>query len=488
MQRLASRDANRYAAEAASLPRRRRGGSAVIAAAAGPLADCFLLADFAAVVLAGYAACVPHGEMWAGVRLDVVMAGVAAPFVLRERIAAWGTAAARRAPLISRATARVAVLLGLIWAAEIVSRTAGDLPTAWLVRWSCGIVLLTMQPRALLLGYLRRLERDGVPLQAVAVIGAGPAADRAIRELRAAHGASLRIAGVFDDRGRRLPQGVIAPQGSVADLIALAQAQRIDRVVIALPWSAEARVLDILHRVKALDVEVTLSPPSLHELGGGEAWVRLPEACLCRRPLEHWGVVLKAVEDKLLAALLLLCLAPVLALLALAVKLDSPGPVLFRQKRVGLNNRPFDILKFRSMRWQPEAEGAGLRQTARDDARVTPLGRYLRRASLDELPQLFNVLRGEMSLVGPRPHAVTMRTQNLLGDEIIAQYAHRHRVKPGLTGWAQINGLRGATLTTEQLRRRVEHDLWYIDHWSIWLDLKILVLTPAKVLGGDNAF
>jgi lipopolysaccharide/colanic/teichoic acid biosynthesis glycosyltransferase len=174
--------------------------------------------------------------------------------------------------------------------------------------------------------------------------------------------------------------------------------------------------------------------------------------------------------------------------IALAIRLSSPGPVLFKQRRHAVNGHEFEIYKFRSMHWNPVAAGEQLQQTLRHDARITRLGRFLRATSLDELPQLFNVMKGEMALVGPRPHAVDMRTENRLGEEITSQYAHRHRVKPGMTGWAQVNGARGATDTTAQLQRRVMLDLHYIDNWSLAFDLKILVLTFREVVRGVNAY
>ena len=178
-----------------------------------------------------------------------------------------------------------------------------------------------------------------------------------------------------------------------------------------------------------------------------------------------------------------------MAIIAITIRLDSPGPILFRQRRHGLNNAEFEILKFRTMVATPSDPGDGRRQTQRNDTRITRVGNFLRRSSLDELPQIFNVLRGEMSLVGPRPHPTEMRTENRLGSEIVADYPHRHRVKPGMTGWAQINGYRGATQTAEQIRRRVTYDIFYIENWSLLFDIKILALTPIKMmLNNDNAF
>jgi lipopolysaccharide/colanic/teichoic acid biosynthesis glycosyltransferase len=180
-------------------------------------------------------------------------------------------------------------------------------------------------------------------------------------------------------------------------------------------------------------------------------------------------------------------LFPVLAVVALAVKLDSPGPILFRQPRLGLNDRTFTILKFRSM-YASSTDIMAARQTSKEDARVTRVGKWLRKLSLDELPQLFNVLSGDMSLVGPRPHAPSTRAGGQLLKDVMAEYVVRHQVKPGITGWAQINGSRGELVTTEDLRRRVTFDLEYIQRWSLWLDIKIVVLTVLREVFSKHAF
>jgi lipopolysaccharide/colanic/teichoic acid biosynthesis glycosyltransferase len=223
--------------------------------------------------------------------------------------------------------------------------------------------------------------------------------------------------------------------------------------------------------------------PVLQEVGG-----YLKVEMRAERPIARANAWLKAAEDTLLGGLATLLLLPLLALIAVAIKLDSPGPVLFTQRRHGLNNDEFDIFKFRSMRSTEGGAHQPLQQTLRGDSRVTRVGRFLRASSLDELPQLLNVLLGQMSLVGPRPHAIDMRTQDLLGPEIAPDYAHRHRVKPGITGWAQVNGARGATHTTGELARRIELDLDYIAHWSLGLDLKIMLMTVRTVIGARNAF
>lgn len=233
----------------------------------------------------------------------------------------------------------------------------------------------------------------------------------------------------------------------------------------------------------------TLAARPMAEVDG---WIgdRLAVRVLADRPVTRWSAALKTCVDRLACVVLLLLLAPVMLLIVLAIKLDSPGPVLFRQRRHGFRSREFDIYKFRTMQ-VPAAvaeQGAALHQTERDDCRITRIGRLLRKYSLDELPQFFNVLEGTMSLVGPRPHAVDMRTESRLGEEIVDNYLHRHRVKPGITGWSQIHGARGATTTVAELRRRVELDLHYVEHWSPLLDLKILSRTFRAVLRATNAY
>ena len=199
------------------------------------------------------------------------------------------------------------------------------------------------------------------------------------------------------------------------------------------------------------------------------------------------GAFEKQVMDYGLGVLALLVFAPVLLIIALAIKLDSPGPVFFRQPRRGLNNRQFLVFKFRSM-YAHLSDIHADRQTSRNDPRVTRIGKWLRRLSLDELPQLLNVLRGEMSLVGPRPHAPNMRVEGELLDAASSDYLLRYSVKPGITGWAQVNGVRGEVAKREDLRRRIEYDLEYIRRWSIGFDLKILALTATREIISKNAF
>ena len=255
-------------------------------------------------------------------------------------------------------------------------------------------------------------------------------------------------------------------------------------LLLTLGLTGASRV--ILSRVlQGMSTVTCTASDATRDRGIAEEW---PVTVLADRPIRQWSAVFKSCWDLMLSTLISLLLLPLLACIALVIRLDSPGPVLFKQRRHGFNNTEFDIYKFRTMRSDPVTGSDSLQQTARGDARITRVGGFLRKWSLDELPQVFNVLEGSMSLVGPRPHAVNMRTEAQLGEEIIPVYPHRHRVKPGITGWSQINGARGATDTVEQLRRRVELDLYYIEHWSPLLDIRILTRTFKAVLRATNAY
>ena len=295
----------------------------------------------------------------------------------------------------------------------------------------------------------------------------------------------MRLIGIFDDRRDRVPHylGGYPVLGTIDDLVTFASRHRVDLVVVALPWSAEGRLLDCMRKLRNLPVDVRLCPDLIgfHLRGRGVAELAgVPLLAVYERPLEGWGGVLKGIEDRLIAGLALLLLAPLMLAVALVVRLELPGPALYRQKRNGFRNEIIEVLKFRTMYVERCADGTEreLPQAEPNDPRVTRLGRLLRRLSIDELPQLLNVLKGEMSIVGPRPHATA---HNRHYEPLIDAYLARHRVKPGITGWAQVNGLRGATENVETMRRRVELDLHYIRNWSLLLDLRII---RATLLGG----
>ena len=265
-----------------------------------------------------------------------------------------------------------------------------------------------------------------------------------------------------------------------------------DRVIIATDGSISSAASALLEALRCQDVRVDLAwkeisglrPPTAECLGDGFFLL-----CLVRRSFEGWALLTKVSLDKVLATALLVFLAPLMLLSAAAIRIETPGPVIFRQTRHGWNNTKFEILKFRTMVWQDRTVADGSCQTTRNDPRVTRVGRLLRCLSIDELPQLLNVLWGEMSLVGPRPLPVAMLTNGRRGEEIIPEYSQRHRAPPGITGLAQVRGWRGAVDTDEHLRQRVAADLSYINNWSILLDLRLLLETPLKVLvSRNNAF
>ena len=258
------------------------------------------------------------------------------------------------------------------------------------------------------------------------------------------------------------------------------------QVLIAVPWSDAARIEFIKDQIKALPVAVRLVPNKSIRALSDFTWPArksFPTIELQRAPLSEAQRLVKRIIDVVGAALVLLFFVPVMALAAVAIKLDSPGPVIFRQIRKGFNGKHFVILKFRTMTVQEN--GPSLAQATRNDPRVTSIGRLLRSSSIDELPQLWNVLRGDMSLIGPRPHALA---HDDYFETLLRDYACRHHVKPGITGWAQCNGARGATPTIKHIERRVKLDLWYINNWSLWLDLVILVKTIFEVLQKRNAY
>jgi Undecaprenyl-phosphate glucose phosphotransferase len=275
-------------------------------------------------------------------------------------------------------------------------------------------------------------------------------------------------------------------RSKLADIVQTARDQRIEDIYLLFDWHHHRAIDGILDVLAVLPISVHLVPDESaarflnHPIANvGSTWT----AELRRAPLSRTELAAKRCFDLGLATVALLTLLPLMLITALLIKLDSRGPVLFRQKRNGFNGQAFDIFKFRTM--HVLEDGPIIPQATRNDPRVTNLGRWLRRSSIDELPQLFNVIRGDMSLVGPRPHATS---HNFEYEKVIANYAFRHHVKPGLTGWAQINGYRGETRQIEQMERRVEHDRWYINNWSLGLDLRIVVQTVFVTLRQTSAY
>ncbi|HVL73041.1 MAG TPA: undecaprenyl-phosphate glucose phosphotransferase [Beijerinckiaceae bacterium] len=288
----------------------------------------------------------------------------------------------------------------------------------------------------------------------------------------------------FEIAGR----AVVAEANEERDLdraVRLARALHPDDVFVLTPWAATDRIERIVDRFLALPVSIHLGPERVLDRFDRVQIVKvstMATLCLARPPISGLEILGKRLSDIVMAAAGLLALMPLFALVALLIRLDGPGPVLFRQQRWGFNQRPFSIVKFRTMRVHDDSE---VRQATQNDDRVTRIGRFLRRWNIDELPQLWNVLVGDMSIVGPRPHAVP---HNQLYERRIGDYARRHNVKPGITGWAQVNGARGETDTDEKMRRRIEYDLHYIDNWSLLFDLRIIGLTLISPKAYRNAY
>ncbi|AEB60630.1 sugar transferase [Ectopseudomonas mendocina NK-01] len=341
--------------------------------------------------------------------------------------------------------------------------------------------------RLVLLAIYRYWMRAGQFLQSSVILGATENGLR-LSELMQRH-SDIRsgLIGFIDDRIGLLPEplGGFPLLGDSNDLERLVRDERVTQVLVALPWSEENRIAQVVQDLRKLPVNVLLVPDMsafrqarhrITEVAG------LPMFNVSERPLDGWSPLIKRMEDLVLAMVALIAALPVMAVIAIAIKLDSTGPVLFKQRRYGYNNRLIEVFKFRSM-YCDRADANAERQTTRDDDRITGVGRFIRKTSLDELPQLFNVLLGSMSMVGPRPHATATKAAGILFEDAVKEYTARHRVKPGITGWAQINGYRGETDTLEKIEKRVEFDLQYIENWSVWFDLYILFRTlPAVIL------
>jgi Undecaprenyl-phosphate glucose phosphotransferase len=359
----------------------------------------------------------------------------------------------------------------------------------WYAVWLSASFTLILWTRMMAQLLLSRLTAAGRFDIRVAVFGAGVIARR-VHDHLTDPALGITFAGVYDDRRgeARLNTEGLTINGRLDDLIEAGRAGRVDQIVIALPAAADRRSADVARKLEQLAVSlhvVTHISSDLVDAAAAHRVSNLGPVGLIdvkHKPLADWAPLLKRAVDYGLGLPLLVAASPLLLLCAIAIKLDSTGPILFRQRRRGLNQKVIEVLKFRTMTVMED--GVDVRQATKDDARVTRVGRILRRASLDELPQLLNVLKGEMSLVGPRPHALV---HDVHWGVMLESYANRHQVKPGITGLAQVSGWRGATETEEKMKARVELDLAYIADWSLGSDLKILVRTVWAVVRGENA-
>ncbi len=356
----------------------------------------------------------------------------------------------------------------------------------WFLSWLLMTWSLLALFRLAIYQALKAMRRRGWNHRRVLLIGTGELGQEVLQRLHDAPEAGLEVVGCLS-AGTSPCQGSIPLLGTLTRVAEEVQERSIDEVWIALPLRAEDQVREVLHHLRHSTVTIRFVPDifgyrllnqSVTEIAG------IPLFNLSDTPMVGLNRLIKALEDRLLALLILVLISPLALLIAIGVKGSSPGPILFKQLRHGWDGRPIKIYKFRTMKVHRES-GSTVTQASRHDDRVTPFGRFLRRTSLDELPQFFNVLQGRMSVVGPRPHAIA---HNERYKEEIDAYMLRHKVKPGITGWAQVNGWRGETDTVEKMRKRVEYDLYYIEHWSLWFDLYIILLTLVRGFIHKNAY
>lgn len=379
------------------------------------------------------------------------------------------------------------VASALVWQFGMIDNYSRGISILYLLM----LVASLSMSRPLLRTLLKSLARKGLIGQRIAFYGADPESIGNIRHLlESLQLPHLRFVGVADDRpGPERPKD-LKFLGGFQELAAMARQGEVDQVLISVPNMPRQRIDEIVEQLSQVSVDVSLIPPQAILLAP-DYHVNLlgtvPVLTLWQRPFRDINQLVKRGEDLVLGTLLLVLVSPILAVVSLLIRMTSPGPVLFVQPRIGFNNEVIHVLKFRTM-YADKADLRAEQTTTRDDPRITPVGRVLRKLSIDELPQLLNVIRGDMSLVGPRPHATHMKVGDRFYQDAVRGYAARHRVKPGITGLAQVKGLRGEIRTVERAKRRVELDKEYIDRWSIWLDLYILIATLRAVFFDADAY
>lgn len=375
----------------------------------------------------------------------------------------------------------------LIWQAGLVGHYSRGITVLFLLT----VVLCLSVSRPILHRLITRLAERGQIEQRIAFYGADPESVSLTRQLLASlNFPHLRFVGIADDRARNIDVEGLPMIGDLSALCAAARRGEIDQVLISGAHFTPKRLEQIVEGLSEVCVDVSLIPAQAIELAPKyrvNLLGAVPVLTLWQRPFRDISQVVKRAEDLVFSIVALTLLSPVLLVTALLIRLTSAGPVLFVQPRIGFNNEAISVYKFRTM-YSHMADMGAKKTTTRNDPRVTPVGRFLRRFSIDELPQLLNVLQGSMSLVGPRPHGTEMMVGDRFYHEAVRGYAGRHRVKPGITGYAQVKGLRGEVRTIERAKRRVELDKYYVDHWSFWLDIYILFATVRAVLFDRDAY
>ena len=465
--------------------------SPVVLAGAMRAIEFVLIAAVGAVVY-GYAVYPVEGFDWRYVMADLAIAGAAV--MAFQLFDIYSTTAFRtHVYQLGRLTLAWTIVFLIALAVAFFIKFEDSFSRSWAAGWYVAGLVVLFADRLVLTSVVRRWARAGRLVRRVIIVGGGREGETLVKALAHEADSDLRICGVFDDRGgARSPEVVagIPKLGNVDDLVEFTRRTRVDLILVSLPLTAEDRVLHMVRKLWVLPVDVRLAahmsklrfrPRAYSYIGN------VPVLDIFDKPIADWNMVIKSTFDLVVGGLVFIGLLPLMALTALAIKLDSPGPVFFRQRRLGFNNEVIEIYKFRSLHHR-HADPTASKVVTKNDPRVTRVGRFIRKTSIDELPQLLNVLRGELSLVGPRPHAVEANTANKLWEEVVDGYFARHRVKPGITGWAQINGWRGEVNTPEKLQNRVEHDLYYIENWSLLFDLYIMMRTPFALLNTESAY
>ena len=386
-----------------------------------------------------------------------------------------------------------AATLGTLAVLGFLFKVSAHFSRGWFLIWAVSAIAVLLIFRLIIAWKIRRWARNGTMEGRAVIVGGGPNAEALIRSLEQQPDNDIRICGIFDDRDDKRSPPVVAgyPKlGNINELIEFARIAHIDLLIVSLPISAEARVLALLKKLWVLPVDIRLSALNNHLRFRPRSYSyvgSVPMLDIFDKPINDWDSVAKRIFDIAFSLVGIVVLSPIMIGAAIAIKLDSKGPVFFKQKRHGFNNEVINVWKFRSM-YTEQCDPTARNAVTKNDPRVTRVGRFIRKTSIDELPQFFNVVAGSLSLVGPRPHAVAAHSNNLLYNEVVDGYFARHRVKPGVTGWAQINGWRGEIDNEEKIMMRTEYDLYYIENWSLWFDLKILFLTPIRLLNTENAY
>lgn len=449
------------------------------------------LADALIIVGAQYIACAAHGERWRQVNTLAVATGIAAFHLISEMnglYRSWrGTPMKREALHAVTTWAAVApILLMLAFFTKTTDQFSRVISTVWFMLTPAMLVAWRVSVRV----GLMTLRRRGFNVRHVAIVGATPMGMRIAAEIRSDPCSGMHVLGFYDDRDRDRLERALAPaetlRGNLERLLEEAKSGNVDRVYITLPLKAETRIADVVRKLADTTADVyAVADFLVFDLLHAQ-WSTLgdiPVVSIFDTPIHGVSGWLKRLEDLVLGSVIVAIIAVPMALIAIGVKLTSSGPIFFRQRRYGLNGREIRVLKFRTM--SVLEDGGEVKQAMRNDPRVTRFGAFLRQSSLDELPQFLQVLTGEMSIVGPRPHAVS---HNELYRSKIQGYMLRHKVKPGITGWAQVNGWRGETDTLDKMVHRVDHDLEYIHNWRLFWDIKIILSTIFGSKKRQNAY